>query len=113
MAFVITAACIDKLDGSCLAVCPVDCIYEGERSRYINPIECIDCGACESTCPVEAIFNEFDVPEPMREFVSDNQRFFTDPLPLTSAPIGNPGGAKGVGRIGRDTELVAHYKSRS
>ena len=112
MAFVITAACVDKLDGSCLAVCPVDCIYEGARSRYINPIECIDCGACEPACPVQAIFNEFDVPERMQEFVTDNARFFSDLLPQANVPIGNPGGAKNVGRIGRDTALVGSYRSR-
>ncbi|RFT23662.1 ferredoxin, partial [Bifidobacteriaceae bacterium GH022] len=27
--------------------CPVDCIYEGDRTLYINPNECVDCGACE------------------------------------------------------------------
>jgi len=36
--------------------CPVDCIYEGPRMLYIHPDECVDCGACEPVCPVEAIF---------------------------------------------------------
>jgi NAD-dependent dihydropyrimidine dehydrogenase PreA subunit len=55
VAYVITDACIDVMDRSCLAECPVDCIYEGKRSMYINPDECIDCGACESVCPSTAV----------------------------------------------------------
>jgi len=41
-------------DRSCVDVCPVDCIYEGEDQLYIHPDECIDCGACEPECPVTA-----------------------------------------------------------
>jgi len=51
-------------------VCPVDCIYEytGKHSSmpnqlYIDPDECIDCGACEVECPWEAIYEEVDLPE--------------------------------------------------
>ena len=39
----------------CVAVCPVDCFYEGENMLVINPDECIDCGVCEPECPVDAI----------------------------------------------------------
>ena len=53
--YVIGAECIDITDMSCVEECPVDCIYEGDRKLYINPKECIDCGACEPVCPVEAI----------------------------------------------------------
>ena len=55
MPYVIASACIDVNDKACVEECPVDCIYEGDRKRYINPSECIDCGACEPVCPVEAI----------------------------------------------------------
>jgi NAD-dependent dihydropyrimidine dehydrogenase PreA subunit len=55
MAYVINEHCIDELDGSCVESCPVDCIYEGLRKRYIHPDECIDCGACLPECPVDAI----------------------------------------------------------
>ena len=55
MPYVIASPCIDVMDKSCTEECPVDCIYEGERKLYINPKECIDCGACEPVCPVEAI----------------------------------------------------------
>ena len=55
MTYVITSSCVDIKDMSCIEECPVDCIYEGERKLYVNPKECIDCGACEPVCPVEAI----------------------------------------------------------
>lgn len=45
MAYVIALPCVDVLDRSCVEACPVDSIYEGERSMYIHPGECIDCGA--------------------------------------------------------------------
>src|SRR5260370_10324061 len=71
MPWTITRLCIDQVDTSCLSVCPVDCIYEwvGEapprlpNQLYINPDECIDCGACEPECPWQAIFEEAAVPE--------------------------------------------------
>ena len=51
MAYVIGPMCIEELNGSCVDACPVDCIYEGERRRYIQPSECIECGACLPVCP--------------------------------------------------------------
>ena len=63
MTYVIALPCVDLLDKACIEECPVDCIYEGERMLYIHPDECVDCGACEPVCPVEAIFYEDDVPE--------------------------------------------------
>ncbi len=63
MPYVIASACIDVNDKSCVEECPVDCIYEGERKSYINPKECIDCGACEPVCPVEAITQDRRVAE--------------------------------------------------
>ena len=54
---------MDVKDKACVDECPVDCIYEGSRSLYINPNECVDCGACEPVCPTEAIFYEDDLPD--------------------------------------------------
>lgn len=76
MAYVITQACVTVKDQSCVKVCPVDCIYEGEDQFFIHPDECIDCGACVPACPVEAIFPENDVPEEMGLFKSKNWAFF-------------------------------------
>jgi NAD-dependent dihydropyrimidine dehydrogenase PreA subunit len=70
--YVITEPCIDVKDRSCIEECPVDCIYEGDRMLYIHPDECVDCGACEPVCPVEAIFYEDDVPAQWKEFTAAN-----------------------------------------
>lgn len=110
MPYVIAAACIDVMDRSCMEECPVDCIYEGERKLYINPAECIDCGACESVCPVTAISQDRRVPTGQGDFVADNARFFTEPLPGYDEPLGMAGGASVLGPVGVDTELVAAYQ---
>jgi ferredoxin len=81
MTYIITAPCIDVMDQSCVEVCPVDCIHfdEGEDViLYINPDECIDCGACEPACPVTAIFAEDDVPSDQEAFKEINPLWYTD-----------------------------------
>ena len=82
MTFVITQPCIDTMDKSCVEVCPVDCIHleEGsDRMLYINPAECIDCGACEPACPVSAIFEEANVPAEMQAYTPINALWYEDP----------------------------------
>ena len=76
MTYVITEACIGVKDRSCVDVCPVDCIYEGEDMLYIHPDECIDCGACEPECPVTAIFPEDDVPANQEQYIAKNREVF-------------------------------------
>lgn len=110
MPYVIAAACIDEKDMSCVDECPVDCIYEGDRKLYINPSECIDCGACEPVCPVEAISQDRRVEPDQAELAADNERFFATVLPGRTAPLGNPGGAGKIGPVGVDTPLVADYR---
>ena len=107
MPYVIAAPCIDVMDRSCVEECPVDCIYEGSRKLYIQPEECIDCGACEPVCPVEAIAPKRAVPADQRDFVADTARFFSEPLPGRDVPLGAPGGARKVGAVGADTALVS------
>jgi NAD-dependent dihydropyrimidine dehydrogenase PreA subunit len=109
MTYVIGEPCIDVVDRACVDECPVDCIYEGSRALYIHPDECVDCGACEPVCPVEAIFYEDDLPAKWNAFKDDNLRFFSEPLPGRDAPLDSPGGASKIGALGVDTELVAGH----
>jgi NAD-dependent dihydropyrimidine dehydrogenase PreA subunit len=86
MTYVITQPCISVKDGSCVDVCPVDCIhpaagevgYDEHDQLYINPDECIDCGACEPACPVTAIFEESAVPAQWREYLKINADYFKE-----------------------------------
>ena len=81
MTYIITQPCIDTMDQSCVDVCPVDCIHfeEGvDKMLYIDPDECIDCGACEPACPVSAIFAEDDLPEDMGAFREINTLWYQD-----------------------------------
>jgi len=96
MTFIIAEPCIGTCDASCVDVCPVDCIVApvsldeieswkaaGKQELldglqlYIDPDICIDCGACEPECPVEAIFEEDDTPEEWRKYIQINADFFT------------------------------------
>ncbi len=104
MTYVIAEPCIDVKDKSCIEECPVDCIYEGDRMLYIQPDECIDCGACVPVCPVEAIYYEDDVPEELAEYTKANIEFFGE--------IGSPGGAAKFGQVSRDHPLVAALPSK-
>jgi ferredoxin len=75
MAYVIAEPCIDVLDVSCVSVCPVDCIHyeEGtDRKLFIDPNECIDCGACVPECPVEAIFDETQLSDAQKPWIATN-----------------------------------------
>jgi len=97
--YVIALPCVDLLDKTCIDECPVDCIYEGERMLYIHPDECVDCGACEPVCPVEAISLDADVPHQWKDFSVINAEFFND--------LGSPGGASALGKIHKDHPAVA------
>ncbi len=94
MTYVVTKPCIGTKDRSCVEVCPVDCFYDIKKKKYnssygleteeedgadavgllvIHPDECINCGACETECPVEAIYEDSAVPSDMEEFVKINE----------------------------------------
>ncbi|CAI9400184.1 MULTISPECIES: ferredoxin [Aestuariimicrobium] len=98
MTYIIGAACVDIKDRACVEECPVDCIYEGNRMLYIHPEECVDCGACEPVCPVEAIYYEDDVPAEQKQFYDVNVQFFDD--------LGSPGGASKLGPLDKDHPVV-------
>lgn len=93
MAYVITESCIGTCDASCVKVCPVDSIHgplnkSGSGAEvasitdkkglqlYINPTECIDCGACEPVCPVRAIYPGNKLPENFKDYIEKNANFF-------------------------------------
>jgi len=84
MTHIITSLCVR--DGSCVTVCPVECIVPGKPQDkwpgfYIDPTTCIDCGACIPECPSHAIFPKDDVPDDFLAFGDEVQ----------SAPLGTPG----------------------
>lgn len=98
MSYIIGKNCQDVCDTACVTVCPVECIHgpinpqgsgaevhgmsksdlEGKQ-LYINPDECIDCGACEPECPVDAIYGSETKTiqvEGSDESVRNNYEFF-------------------------------------
>lgn len=93
MAFVIAEPCIGEKDASCVASCPVDCIrptpqepeFAEAEHLHIDPETCIDCGACEPVCPVEAIFPEEDLPEKWAAYAPSNAAWFPAPGKALSA----------------------------
>jgi len=84
MAYVIAEPCINTKDTACVDACPVDCIHPkkdeaahgGSEMLYIDPVECIDCGACVPVCPVSAIFALDDLPEKWKAFAEKNAEYF-------------------------------------
>ena len=100
MIYVIAEPCDGVCDTACVDVCPVDCIHgpadldeiratreaggeEALRSKYGSPIqlyiepdECISCGACEPECPVDAIFEDEELPEKWAHYAQINADFF-------------------------------------
>ena len=97
MAYVIADPCIAVCDTACVDVCPCDCIHgpvpkqdlervaPGERERvfgrvqlYIDAATCIDCGLCESRCPVGAIFPGDALPEQWKAATRRSEDFFRE-----------------------------------
>lgn len=72
MTFVVTENCNRCRFTDCVAVCPVDCFHGDDDMLYIDPNECIDCGACVPECPVEAIYDETQVPDNLQSWVQVN-----------------------------------------
>jgi NAD-dependent dihydropyrimidine dehydrogenase PreA subunit len=76
MAYVIAEPCIGTKDTACTDACPVDCIHPKKDEAghteadqlFIDPVECIDCGACVPVCPVSAIYAGDDLPENFAQF---------------------------------------------
>ena len=73
MAYVVTEPCVGCKYTDCVVVCPCDCFVEGDQMLYIDPSHCIDCDACKSECPVDAIFYEDDVPDQWQDYIELNR----------------------------------------
>lgn len=72
MTFVVTGNCKGCRFTDCVAVCPVECFHGDDQMLYIDPEECIDCGACVPECPVEAIYDEAQLPDDQQEWLKLN-----------------------------------------
>jgi ferredoxin len=72
MAYVVAEPCVGCKYTDCVVVCPMDCFYGDERQLYIDPDECIDCGACVPECPAEAIFHADEMPTQWQSYVQLN-----------------------------------------
>ena len=102
MSYIIGSKCVSVCDTACIEVCPVDCIHgpldkEGmgmevenmskeeiqNQQLYINPEDCIECGACLPECPVEAIFDseEEAIENNEGEYIQRNYNFFGVEIP--------------------------------
>jgi ferredoxin len=75
MPYIVAEPCIKCKFTDCVSVCPVDCFREGENMLVIDPVECIDCGACVPECPAEAIFLDEDLPGKWGEYVELNKKY--------------------------------------
>jgi ferredoxin len=89
VAYIIAEPCIGTKDTACVDVCPVDCIHPAKGRTYddgrpafdevpqlyIDPTECIDCGACVPVCPVTAIFPLDDLPEKWHTYIETNKNY--------------------------------------
>jgi ferredoxin len=84
MAYVIAEPCIGTKDTACVDACPVDCIHPKKdepafadaTQLYIDPVECIDCGACVPVCPVTAIFALDELPDKWKQYTEMNAKYY-------------------------------------
>jgi ferredoxin len=82
MAYVITDSCTK--DEHCIESCPVNCIHPTKDEAdfatapqlYVNPAECIDCGACVPVCPTGSIMVLDELPEDAKDFIDKNAAYY-------------------------------------
>ena len=88
MTHVVTEACVMHKYQDCVAVCPVEAFREADNYWVIDPDECIDCAACVTECPVEAIFADTDVPEDQESWIERNEAESPDlPIAEGDSPV--------------------------
>ncbi|KAA1379921.1 FAD-dependent oxidoreductase [Aeromicrobium fastidiosum] len=84
MTHVITHDCCN--DGSCITVCPVQCIrprpgdadFTTAEQLYVDPESCIDCGACLDACPIDAVQADYLLPADLSHLLELNAEYFVD-----------------------------------
>jgi ferredoxin len=82
MAYVITDTCTK--DELCVEACPVDCIHPKKDEAafaeatqlYVNPVDCIDCGACVPVCPSNSMFALDELPAESARFAEINAAYY-------------------------------------
>ncbi|MFL2954707.1 MAG: indolepyruvate ferredoxin oxidoreductase subunit alpha [Candidatus Thalassarchaeaceae archaeon] len=88
MTHVVTEACVKHKYQDCVVVCPVEAFREADDYLVIDPDECIDCAACVTECPVEAIFADTDVPDEMEPWIERNEKEALDlPIAEGDSPV--------------------------
>ena len=73
MPHVVCEPCVNCKNTNCAVVCPVEAFREDTNMLVIDPDVCIDCGACASECPVQAIYPQDDVPAQWSKYVALNK----------------------------------------
>lgn len=78
MPHIVTGRCVDCKYTDCCTVCPVDCFYEIDNPKMlvIDPDTCIDCQLCVPECPINAIYEEEELPEVYKEWTAKNKELF-------------------------------------
>ncbi len=56
-----------------MEVCPIESFRDAGELLVIDPETCIDCDACVSECPVDAIFPDVDVPDQWKHYIQMNE----------------------------------------
>lgn len=82
MATVIIDTC--EKDMLCIDSCPSNAIHplkdepqwEAAPQLYIEPDECLDCGACIAMCPTNSIYLAEELPAGKEEFVAKNAAYY-------------------------------------
>ncbi|MCC7411096.1 MAG: 4Fe-4S binding protein [Gammaproteobacteria bacterium] len=93
MTTVVTANCEGCRYTDCVTVCPVECFHYDDEMLYIDPEVCIDCNACISECPVEAIYEVDDLPDDLTQWIAINAQR-APALPVCSVKMDALAGAE-------------------
>jgi NAD-dependent dihydropyrimidine dehydrogenase PreA subunit len=113
MTYVIGTACADVMHKSCVQECPVDCIYEGARTLYINPDECVDCGACKPACEAERSTTKPIYPKTSRNISPTMPRSSVKPCQVETVQSGRRAGLRSSDGSGwtRHWSQASHVRS--